>query len=244
MEASVYEVDARVQETHWWYVGRRRLFLDRIERLGVSPSAPVLDVGPSAGTNLRMLADAGFENVVGIDMSRDAATFCRDAHLAPVVIGDGTRMPFRDASFDLVLATDFVEHLDDDRAALREIERVLRPGGHCLITVPAFASLWGLQDELAHHKRRYARKEILAALDDAGLTATESFHFNYLLFAPIWLARQLFKLKRPNVKSESDINTPLVNRILRLIFAADVASAPNLHPPFGVSCLVVARKPA
>ena len=78
-------------------------------------------------------------------------------------------LPFADRSFELVLATDVLEHVDDDYAAAREIMRVLVPGGTALVTVPAFQMLWGLQDRLAFHKRRYRQKQFVNVLGAAGL---------------------------------------------------------------------------
>jgi ubiquinone/menaquinone biosynthesis C-methylase UbiE len=91
-----------------------------------------------------MLSDLGFKHVTGVDMSDDAIRFCAEKGLGHV-----EKLPFDNVSFDVVLATDIIEHVDDDNRALAEIARVLRPGGKVLITVPAFQALWGLQDEVA-----------------------------------------------------------------------------------------------
>lgn len=243
MEESVYAIDARVGEDHWWYVGRRTLFGRIIRGLPVSPGDPVLDVGTSAGTNLRMLRDLGFSGAIGLDASEEAIRWCAEKGLGTVRRGDITDMPFPDDSFALVLATDVIEHVDDDARALSEVRRVLRPGGTVLITVPAFPSLWGLQDEVSHHRRRYRAAPLLGLVRAAGLEVQQHFHFNYLLFGPIWAARQLFRVWRPPVKSESEVNSPLVNGVLSAVFSLDIATAPRLAPPFGVSILVVARKP-
>ena len=245
MQESVYEVDARLQQDHWWYVGRRKLFADVIRGLGVDAAEPALDIGTSAGTNLRMLREMGFADVTGLDFSAEAARWCAEKGLGTVRLGDVTAIPFPDEAFRLVLATDIIEHVDDDGRALAEIRRVLRPGSAALITVPAFPSLWGLQDEVAHHKRRYRLGPLLERIRGAGLEPERHFHFNYLLFGPIWAARQVLKAWRPSsFKSESDLTSPFINRILSVVFDFDVATAPRLAPPFGVSILVVARRPA
>lgn len=244
MQASVYEVDARLEAEHWWYVGRRRLFSRLIHGGEMPVGEPVLDVGTSAGTNLRMLRDLGFTDVTGLDLNDEAIRYCAEKGFGVVRKGDITSMPFEDASFSLVLATDVIEHVDDDARALAEIRRVLRPGRSALITVPAFPSLWGFQDDVSLHKRRYRMDDLLARIRSAGLEPVRSFHFNYVLFAPIWAARQLMKLWKPaSVQSESEMNTPLVNRLLGAVFAFDVATAPRLRPRFGVSILVLARRP-
>jgi SAM-dependent methyltransferase len=244
MNESVYAVDARLQAAHWWYVGRRRLFAGLIRDLGLQRNDHVLDVGTSAGTNLRLLRELGFESVTGLDLSPDAIRFCAENGYGTVRRGDVTDMPFRAETFSLVLATDIIEHVDDDRRALQEIRRVLKPGHAALITVPAFPELWGFQDVVSKHKRRYRMRALREHIRDAGLVPERAFHFNYLLFAPIFLARQLMKLRSPSVQSESEINTPLINRVLSRIFHFDVMTAERFRPPFGVSILILVRRPA
>lgn len=241
MEQSVYAVEAEVEANHWWFTQRRRLFAQLINKLGLSENAKVLDIGTSTGTNLRMLRDLGFVGYEGLDCSEEAIRWCAEKGLGKVTKGDICHLPFPDGSFDLVLATDIVEHVDDDTAALREIRRVLKSGGHALITVPAFELLWGLQDDVAEHKRRYRARQFLGLLDQVALLARRKFYFNYVLFFPILLARQTIRIFGIKLKSENQINNRFINSILSLVFRFDVWSAPFIRPPFGVSYLVVAQ---
>ncbi len=242
MEATVYEVEAAIEESHWWFVGRRALFAREILRAGIARSARTLDIGTSTGTNLRMLRELGFRDVIGVDASEEAIRYCAGKGLAPVRKGDACALPFADASFDLVLATDIIEHVDDDLLALREIARVLAPGGKALITVPAFPSLWGLQDEVARHKRRYRMRPLRARIAASGLGPLRGYHFNYLLFAPIWAARRVMAALGIRLESEAQINTPALNALFSALFSLDVRTAPWLHPPFGVSILCLAER--
>ena len=146
-------------------------------------------------------------------------------------------------SLQLVLATDIIEHVEDDRLALSEIARVLVPGGSAVITVPAFQALWGLQDEVSHHLRRYRLPVLRKAVAAAGLRPVRCFHFNYLLFVPIWAVRQILRVFNIKVSSESQVNTTLLNALLSGVFDFDVRTAPWLAPPFGVSIFVLAEKP-
>lgn len=244
LRPSVYAADARLQDDHWWYLGRRRLFGELLRGLDLPTDSAVLEVGTSAGTNLRMLRELGFSDVTGLDFSDEAIRLCAENGLGPVRKGDITAMPFAADTFALVLATDIIEHVEDDARALAEIARVLAPGGAALITVPAFPSLWGLQDVVSNHKRRYRMRHLAARVAGAGLVIERRFHFNYLLFAPIWAARQVMKVMRHGFVSESEVNTPTMNRVLAALFRLDVATAPHLCPPFGVSILALARKPA
>ncbi len=240
MEISTYAIEAQVEATHWWFTGRRRLLGRMIAAFGLPADARILDIGTSTGTNLRMLRDLGFSRYEGLDMSDEAVRWCADKGYGKVTRGDACALPFPDASFDLVLATDIIEHVDDDVLALGEIRRVLKPGGRVLVTVPAFPILWGLQDEIGHHKRRYRMAELVTRIGQADLVVHRRFHFNYLLFLPILLARRIIAVFGMRLQNENEVNSPLINRVLSWVFRFDVWTAPKVKPPFGVSCLAVA----
>jgi SAM-dependent methyltransferase len=239
VETSVYEVESSVERDHWWFSGRRRLLARIIDELELPRGARILDVGAGTGSNLRLLSELGFEDVTGVDSSETAIRFCAEKGLGAVRQGDACALPCEDDTYDLVIATDIVEHVDDDARALAELRRVMRPGGFAILTVPAFPSLWGLQDEVSHHKRRYIKVDFEDRLIRAGLGLRSSFYFNYLLFGPIWLARQLIRILRIDLESENQVNTSWMNRVLSWLFAFDVWSAPRLHPAFGVSILAL-----
>jgi SAM-dependent methyltransferase len=242
MDAANFAVEAEVERTHWWFTGRRRLFARELVSAGITQEARVLDVGTGTGANLRMLRDLKLEHVTGLDSDELAIQFCASKGLGQVRKGDICAMPFVAGTFDLVIATDVIEHVNDDRAALGEIARVLKQGGKVLISVPAFPSLWGLQDVVAHHKRRYRLQALLQRMREAGLEPHRYYHFNYLLFVPIWIARRLMSWFGVKLKSEAELNNALLNRLLSGIFRIDISTAPVLRLPFGVSILAIGRK--
>jgi SAM-dependent methyltransferase len=244
VETSAQAIEDRVEATHWWFRGRRALVARAIAGLGVAGDARVLDVGSGTGSNLRMLRDLGFRRVVGLDRSAAALRHCASKQLGGVQRADVCALPFRDASFDLVLATDVLEHVRDEARALAEIHRVLRPGGALVATVPAFMALWGRQDDVSHHLRRYRRDELVRGLAAGGFAVRRSFYFNYLLFAPIWLARRLIRWLRIEIASENELNPAWLDALLGGVFALDVRSAPLLRLPFGVSILATGHRPA
>jgi len=170
MDIATYAAEAAIEADHWWYVGRRFLFSEVINAFGLPQSAEILDVGTSVGTNLRMLRDLGFTRIIGVDQSPEAIRFCAEKGLGEVQLGDVCALPFGDRRFDLVIATDVLEHVQEDLSALRELRRVLKPGRHLLLTVPAFPLLWGLEDEVSHHKRRYRLPELIEKLYRADLS--------------------------------------------------------------------------
>jgi SAM-dependent methyltransferase len=242
MELSAYEVEAQVEAEHWWFRGRRLLFAEELRALKTVTTARILDIGVGTGSNLRMLREEGYRNVTGIDLNQMAVRFCMEKGFTSIALGDATRLPFAEHQFDVVLATDTIEHIDDDRKALLEIYRVLAPGGYAVIAVPAFPSLWGLQDDVAHHKRRYRIADLREKIQFSGLEIGKGYHFNYLLFPPIWLARRLISMCGIKRASESEFNSPGINRLLFWTFLVDIRTAPLLRPPFGVSIMLIARK--
>jgi SAM-dependent methyltransferase len=242
MEHGVYDTEARVEAEHWWFRGRRMLFGAELRYLKIATNAQILDIGTGTGSNLRMLREEGYRNVTGIDLNPLAVRYCLAKGFTSVLTGDATGLPFADGQFDMVFATDTIEHIDDDRKTLQEMHRVLVPGGYAMIVVPAFASLWGLQDIVAHHKRRYRKADFTKKIWSSGFEVQRAYYFNYLLFAPIWFARQLIKILGIKEASENEFNSAALNQLLLWTFALDVRTAPLIHPPFGVSILVIGQK--
>jgi ubiquinone/menaquinone biosynthesis C-methylase UbiE len=123
-----------------------------------------------------------------VDISAEALDFCRARGLKNVRQGAAETLPYESESFDLVTGLDVVEHLDDDVAGLREMRRVLRPGGRMLLFVPAFMFLWGVQDDVSHHRQRYTLAELKQKLRQADLQIMRASYANISFFGPILLA--------------------------------------------------------
>ncbi len=240
-----------MEDVHWWFVGRRRILLQVLDRyLGASNGheRKILDVGCGTGTMLTHLATYG--KAQGVDIDEEAVGYCRERGLLDVQVGELEKLPFGDASFDLVTALDVVEHIDDDLAALREIGRVLRPGGHLLMTVPAHQFLWGDQDEVNMHKRRYVAAEVRDRLKATGFQVERVSYINAFMFPPIaairWLRRLEHRL-RPRTPQQSDFRYPAprpVNFVLATIFGAEAPIVRRVNLPVGVSILALASKSA
>lgn len=235
MNEDVYAIETKVENFHWWFVGRRALFRREIESLSLPVSTVALDIGVGTGANIRLLKELEFENPVGIDRSDQAIRFCSQKGFRSIVKSDASKLPFPDGTFGLILATDILEHIDKESNVIDQIYRVLTPGGTAILTVPAFPSLWGLQDEVSHHKRRYRMSHILRLLKEKRFNIHSAFHFNFILFVPIWLTRQIIRTCRIKLKSENQVNTVFFNAILKAVFLFDVWMAPRLRLPLGVS---------
>lgn len=191
---------------------------------------------------------ASFGKAEGVDIDAEAIGYCLERGLKDVRLGEAAKLPFADGSFDLVTCLDVVEHLDDDTAALREMRRVLRPGGHLLVTVPAHPFLWGDQDEVNLHKRRYVADQLRERLIASGYTVVRLSYMNAVLFPPIAAVRMLRRLERrlrPRLPVQSDFRYPApgpVNFALGHVFGAEGPILRRMDIPFGVSLFALAQK--
>ena len=245
MQQHTYSIMYEVEETHWWFVGRRRIlksFLACIVQGLGKKKLQILDIGCGTGANLEMLSEFG--DAQGVDVSAEALSFCRMRGLDQVRQGAAEHLPYEDAKFDLVTALDVVEHLDDDLGGLREVRRVLRPDGRALIFVPAFMFLWGVQDEISNHRRRYTLSGIREALRSAGFELERATYANITFFLPILLGRLLMRITGFRPASENNLTIGGLNGVLGSLFGAESALLRHLNFPFGVSIICVARPSA
>lgn len=242
MQAHTYPIMYAVEESHWWFVGRRRILSSFVKPLVAELENPrILDVGCGTGANLEMLSEFG--SAEGVDVSADALAFCQSRGLQAVKLGEAERLPYDDSSFDLVTGLDVVEHLDDDLAGLQEMHRVLRPGGSALFFVPAFMFLWGVQDDISHHRRRYTLPEFNNLVQRAGFEVERSSYANITFFLPILLGRLLMRITGFRPESENNLTIGFMNGFLGRVFGAEATLLRYLNFPFGVSAICVARKP-
>jgi SAM-dependent methyltransferase len=177
------------------------------DKLGVQPGDRLLDLGCGFGRHAFEAArrgaavvalDAGPEEVAQVRGTVAAMVEAGELapdHPATAVQGDALALPFPDATFDRVIASEVLEHIPDDLAAMRELARVLRPGGTMAVTVPRFgpeAINWALSDEYhdtpGGHVRIYRRATLERRLSSAGLRPTGSHHAHGL-HSPYWWLR-------------------------------------------------------
>jgi len=243
MMQHTYPILYEVEESHWWCIGRRRIIGSFVKDIcsKITDHRPqILDVGCGTGANFKMLAHFG--DVQGVDVSSDAVAFCRERGLKNVKQGAAESLPFADNGFDLVTAFDVVEHMDDDVAGLREMHRVLRPGGRLLLFVPTFMFLWGVQDEVSNHRRRYRLAELRRSVTAAGFHVERTAHANITFFLPVLLVRKLMRLTGIRAETESSINIRALNRVFGALLGSERYWLRYLNIPFGVSGLCVARR--
>jgi SAM-dependent methyltransferase len=248
MRGDFYAEYFRIEDRHWWFVGRREIVLAvlsaRLTPAENGGTARILDFGCGTGTMLGHLQRFG--EVEGVDADEQAVRYCHARGHARVQLLASDVLPFPEDSFELVTALDVLEHIEDDRRALEEIARVLRPGGALLATVPAYQWMWGAQDEISHHVRRYASRQLGDRILAAGLDLERLTHFNTILFAPIAAVRLARKLRSPKGHPHSDFEMTrerAANRLLADLFSAEARWLRSRDLPFGVSVLALATAP-
>ena len=247
MKKGFYTEYSEIEDLHWWFVGRRRILLEFVNRYILSSSiCRAVDFGCGSGNMLRCLSR--YIWTVGVDIEPKALAFAQQKgsnNLVQVTVGD---LPFKDCSFDLVCAFDVIEHLDDDSKALSEFYRVCCCGGHLMLTVPAYRFLWGQQDEVNEHKRRYTSRELYQKVVASGFIIRKLSYFNTLLFpliADIRLLRRLVpRSAKPDLeKSDFTMRLPgKINDLLSFAFGFEAFPLRDLDFPFGVSLLCIAEK--
>ena len=221
----------------------------------------MLDAGAGFGRHAFALARAG-ANVVALDyalgeVEGTRATFAAMAEAGEIaeerfvggLRGDATRLPFADSSFDRVITSEVLEHIESDTTAINEFARVLKPGGTFAATVPTWLPEkinWMLSDEyhapksIGGHVRIYSATELKAKLRSAGLTVTGSHHA-HALHSPYWWLKCAVGVRRDDHRLVQAYRRMLEWEIVKQPRALKVVER-AASPLLGKSYIVYAHK--
>lgn len=229
------------QADNWWYEARRA-YLDRLCSRYVQGKQDVaLDVGCGTGANVDILKERA-QKVVGLDPSEAALMHAKEKGYAECLLTGVEHMPLPDASIDMILCADVLEHVDD-RAAIVELRRILKPGGTVVANVPAFMSLWHGNDDYSQHVRRYARRELVALFADHGFEVQHVRFWNMLFFVPVWIAARFYHKDTAASHANNLAGIPAwLNPLLRVWMRIETVLTDIMPLPFGVSLVLVARR--
>lgn len=235
----------RAADAHFWYHGFRRFITPVLDDVaGGRTDLRILDCGCGVGQNLPMLARHGHS--VGLELEPVAAAAGREFG-RPIACADITRIPFPDNAFDLAVSFDVLQVLEPDVAAVREMARVVRPGGRVVLTMAALDMLSGDHSEVWNEFRRYTPRTARALAESAGLTVDRVSFLFASLFPIMFAVRTTQRVLRPfrDRPSHSDIEVPWapVNSALMLLLDGEAALSRHVPMPVGTSLVVVARKP-
>ena len=239
------ELTGRAEATHFWFHGFRAYIAPQIEAIAAGRrDLRIVECGCGTGYNLKMLRPYG--RTFAFDITEAGVTRAR-VYGRPVVRANIEQIPFAANSFDLATSFDVVQSVGDDRAALREITRVLKPGGHAVLNVTAFEWLRGDHAEIWNEYRRYTIDMAERVLADAGL---EKVRLTYLFgsLVPLMLAvrtgqKLLRRFRAPT--GDFDLTVPIapINTALTWMVRGEAALARRVPLPVGSSLMIVARKP-
>lgn len=236
--ASIYERE----EGHWWFLGRRKVLATLLAGLRPPGDWNVLDVGCGTGGNFSFLDAYG--RVQGCDYSEEAIRYCLMRGTHPVRVASIYDLPYEEGSFDLVTCLDVIEHLRLDLPAFRELNRMLKPGGHLLVTLPIGEHLYSDFDCLAGHLRRYTMQQARLLLSESGFDPVRLTCYTTLVHPLIRYYRRRGDITRGRSRYTIGMETPIphTNHILKLAQDIEAWLISRWDLPWGSSVAALARK--
>ena len=243
MNNNEYQKLYNFENFYWWHIGRGYIIQSLLSKITLKRNSRILDAGCGTGGNIKILSRFG--NVVGIDNSPEAIKFCKKRGFENVQLRDIKNTGFPSNSFDLIVALDLLEHLDNDIETLKEFYRILKKDGYILISVPAYQFLWSEHDVAVHHKRRYSMEEIHRRLLKANFyIVKETFAITFI--APIVFIYRIIRKVCPGFKKQKNsdyviLPVPLNNFFIFLL-KTEAFLLRYINFPFGISIMCIAKK--
>jgi SAM-dependent methyltransferase len=237
MEPSEYALMDAAEDRMWWYRALHARLVDAVS----DTRGRILDAGCGTGGFLTVLRNQRSDLTrVGIEWDFAAATRAAAKSGAAVASGSINAMPFADASFDAAVSADVLCHAAvDPHAALAELQRVLRPGGHLILNLPAYQWLLSAHDRQVHNARRFNARTTTALLRQAGFQRIHTSYWNSLLL-PLMIAQRKILTRGDSVSDVAPF-PPWLDVTLHAMTKFERNLPVAL--PFGGSVLAIADKP-
>ena len=247
MQDYLYQKMHEVETTHWWFQAKKEIIIQLIRNKIISQFGDsiidIADIGCGVGLLLNSLTEFG--KVTGIDYSKLALDFCQQSFSGELIQADFGKSITVNKQFDLVIASDFIEHIKDDKIAINNIYNLLKPNGYAIITVPAFQFLWSKHDENNMHYRRYDLKSLKQSISSACLNIDYISYYNFFLFHPAFVVRMIKKVFNIDKKSNLELSVPInfINNTLYNIFYSESKFINKGRKfPYGLSLIAVVQK--
>jgi len=239
METKVYNMHDEFDED-FWYVKVRNDLIEKTIPYYATDNLNIVDMGCGTGRQFDLLAIYG--DVYCVDNNKKAIEACKKRGAEKLIFADVSDTKIKSKSIDYVVALDLIEHLDDDKGFLDEAYRILKPGGKLILTFPAFKSLWSVDDDMAHHKRRYTKKSFRNLVKSTDFKIKKLSYRYFFISIPSMFLFLLQKIKRKKVNS-LNMSPRFLNRFLTAIgnFENSLITK-NIGMPFGISIFSVLKK--
>jgi SAM-dependent methyltransferase len=238
MDTRLFDEMYQVEQDHWWFRARREIVWSLVRRYlsgGANRRLKMCELGCGTGGNLAAVADR--HDVVGVECSPHALEYARRRLGDRVIRGslpDDVDLPADE--FDVVLLTDVLEHIDDDRQSAATAMRLLRPGGVVVATVPAYQWLYSPRDAQHQHFRRYSKRRFRSLWTAPNCSPLLVSHYNSLLFPAAASARLASK---PSAVGDLTIPPGLLNNLLANLMSSERHLLARVPMPFGLSLIAV-----
>lgn len=244
-DPKLYKELLQLEENNYWFSSRNSLIIWVIRKY-IQPFTSFLEIGCGTGYVINYLTTNFNANFFGSEIYLQGLEQSKNrlGDRATLFQMDATEMPFV-AAFDVIGAFDVIEHIEDDRKCLTEINKALKSNGKMILTVPQHMFLWSKMDELGKHQRRYSKRELVEKVESAGFSVKYINSFMSILMPAMLISRFINK---NNTAVDFDILAELrvgavVNSILKAILYIEIIlSKLGVRWPFGGSLIIAAEK--
>lgn len=236
MKNETFERHLTNEKNHWWFKGRREI-LNSIIKINFKKRLTILDFGSGSGTNIDILSKYG--TVYIYEKNKKMKLYLKKKYYnsKKVMVVNN----FKKIKYDLIIAADVIEHIKNDKKAIKEIGGALKKNGKILITVPAFQLLFSKKDEQLKHFRRYNINTLKILIKN--FKTIKLTYFNFFLFIPLSFVIIILKAFKVDFIDYAE-KTPnkFINRIFYFIFRMEKMLINFINFPFGLSILFLGQK--
>jgi ubiquinone/menaquinone biosynthesis C-methylase UbiE len=242
MQEIVYHTNYELEDTYWWFVARNKVIYNIVKnKTDLNKGDTILDAGCGTGGFSKYMSRR--YKMIGLDTSSTALEYARKRGLVNLFHTTLDKFPKDDWDVKAITMLDVIEHIDDDRSAVRQAYEILQPGGWLIASVPAFMWLWSNHDEMHMHKRRYVMSRFRDMITASGFEIEYSTYFNTLLFLQAAAKRMFNRMFQKEQDKPVDELPKFLNNIFTKVFSAEALLLPGIKFPFGLSIICIARKP-
>lgn len=243
MKKIAYKEMYENEMSHAWYIATRNLMIKNIAKY-LKKDARILDAGCGTGGTIQFLKKAGFANVYGVDVNKNAIRYCKKRAIKNIKIGNINNLAFKKNNFDAIICLDALYHKNINKSvALNQFNKVLKKGGILYLQEPAYDWLKSKHDIVIETESRFTSSEISKLVQKSGFKIIKLTYFNFFLSSLIIIKRILEKIFMKN-RETSDVNklNPIANILMLQILYLETKIIEKFNIPFGISIICISKK--